>query len=414
MTRNPWESARRIAALLAEYPVMDGHNDIAWALRKQVNYDLDSRDISVHQPTLHTDIPRLRAGGVGAQFFSVYVPGTLPPAAALIATLEQIDFVAEIVHRYPEHFGAARTAGEVRAVLESGRIAALMGAEGGHSIAGSPAVLRALRRLGVAYLTLTHNHNVVVPNLTLMASNGDLPEQVWADSATDRPAAGGLSEFGRGIVREMNRIGMLVDLSHVAPTTMSDALDESVAPVMFSHSSCRAMTDHVRDVPDDVLVRLAGNGGIVMITFVSAFVSQACADRDAAFEEQRRHLGIEKSTVYTQEPAEPPDPAALAELARWESANPAPVATLSDVADHLDHAREVAGPEHIGLGGDYDGTDSLPDGLADVSTYPALLTELADRHWSDSDLAALTNGNILRVLQAAQDAAEPHNGLSPW
>ena len=385
----------RIAALLAEHPVLDGHNDVAWALRKQVRYDLDARDLSQHQPLLHTDIPRLRAGGVGAQFFSVYVPGTLPAAEAVVAVLEQIDCVAAILARYPEHFGWARTAAEVRGVMASGRIAALMGAEGGHSIAGSLAVLRTLARLGVGYLTLTHNQNPTRDGTA------------WADAATDAPAAGGLAPFGREVVLEMNRLGMLVDLSHVAPSTMRDALDVSRAPVIFSHSSCRAVTDHVRDVPDDVLTRMAAGGGVQMVTFVPDFVSQACADRSAAREARRRELALPLDTVFTQEAGAPADPAALAALARWDTEHPAPTATLADVADHLDHAREVAGVDHIGLGGDYDGVEALPSGLEDVSTYPALLAELARRGWSDADLGGLTSGNILRAMAAAEEMADP-------
>jgi membrane dipeptidase len=383
----------RIASLLAGAPVIDGHNDIAWAIRKQVAYDLDRRDIAELQPTLHTDIPRLRAGGVGAQFFSVYVPGTMPGGAAVTATLEQIDCVARIVARYPETFVAARTAAQVRAIIASGRIAALLGAEGGHSIDCSLGTLRMLRRLGVAYMTLTHNQNVP-----------------WADSATDVAAVGGLSDFGRQVVGEMNRIGMLVDISHVAPSTMHAALDVSSAPVIFSHSSCRALTEHPRNVPDEVLTRLAAGGGLLMVTFVPYFVSQECADHAAAEDARRHELGLDKVTVYTEHDGEHLDPAAVAELERWRVEHPAPAATLAQVADHVEHAREVAGVAHIGLGGDYDGVESLPEGLADVSCYPALLTELADRGWSDTDLAALTSGNILRVLQAAEDIADPGFG----
>jgi membrane dipeptidase len=383
----------RIERLLSRAPVLDGHNDLAWALRKQVAYDLSQRDIATAQPRLHTDIPRLRAGGVGAQFFSVYVPGTLVGGAAVTATLEQIDCVTGMIAAYPETFAAARTASDVRRAIAGGRIAALMGAEGGHSIDCSLAVLRVLRRLGVAYMTLTHNQNVP-----------------WADAATDVPAVGGLSDFGRDVVVEMNRIGMLVDISHVSPATMQAALDLSRAPVIFSHSSCRALTDHVRDVPDAALERLAGNGGVVMITFVPDFVSQECADRSAAEDAQRHALGLDKVTIYTEHAGEHLDPAVVAELDRWRAENPEPKATLAQVADHVEHAREVAGVAHIGLGGDYDGTESLPIGLEDVSCYPALLAELADRGWSDADLEALTSGNILRVLQAAEDAAEPGFG----
>ncbi|MET0965971.1 MAG: dipeptidase [Nakamurella sp.] len=384
----------RIAELLRRSPVIDGHNDLAWALRKQVNYDLSQRDIARHQPDLHTDIPRLRAGGVGAQFFSVYVPGTLVGGAAVTATLEQIDCVAQILATYPDTFEFARTATEVRRIMAAGRLAALLGAEGGHSIDNSLGVLRTLRRLGVAYMTLTHNQNVP-----------------WADAATDVPAIGGLSDFGEQVVREMNRIGMLVDISHVAPATMHAALNTSAAPVIFSHSSCRALTDHVRDVPDTVLERLVGNDGMVMITFVPDFVSQACADHSAADDAQQHALGLDKVTIYTEKSGADHDPAAAAALSQWRAENPPPVATLGQVADHVEHAREVAGVAHIGLGGDYDGTDSLPVGLSDVSTYPALLAELADRGWSDADLEALTGGNILRVLQAAEDVADPGFGV---
>ena len=382
-------SSERIAELLRRAPVFDGHNDLAWALRKQVDYDLTARDIAVHQPTLHTDIPRLRAGGVGAQFFSVYVPGTMAGGTAVTATLEQIDCVSRIVASYPETFVAARTATEVRNIIAGGRIAALLGAEGGHSIDNSLGVLRVLRRLGVAYMTLTHNQNTP-----------------WADAATDVPAVGGLTDFGRQVVREMNRIGMLVDISHVAPATMRAALDETVAPVIFSHSSCRALTDHVRDVPDSVLQRLAANGGVVMITFVPDFVSQECADHAAAEDAERHALGLDKVTVYTEHAGEHLDPVAVAKLTAWQAENPAPRATLQQVADHVEHAREVAGVSHIGLGGDFDGVSDLPIGLEDVSAYPTLLTELAGRGWSDSDLEGLTSGNILRVLQAADDIAD--------
>ena len=383
----------RVARVLADAPVFDGHNDIAWALRRQVAYDLDQRDIAGKQPTLHTDIPRLRDGGVGAQFFSVYVPGTMAGGAAVTATLEQIDCVARIVARYPDTFEAARTAADVRRIMAAGRIAALLGAEGGHSIDCSLGALRMLRRLGVAYMTLTHNQNVP-----------------WADSATDEPAVGGLNNFGRDVVREMNRVGMLVDLSHVAPPTMHAALDVSTAPVIFSHSSCRALTDHPRNVPDDVLARLSGNGGVQMVTFVPHFVSQDCADHAAAEDARRHELGLDQVTVYTEHSGEHLDPTAVAELERWRTEHPAPVATLAQVADHVEHAREAAGVAHIGLGGDYDGVESLPVGLEDVSTYPALLAELADRGWSDAELAGLTCGNILRALQHAEDLADPGFG----
>lgn len=382
----------RIASVLAANPVFDGHNDLPWALRRQANYDLDALDIASHQPTLHTDIGRLRAGGVGAQFFSVYVPSNMPGSSAVTATLEQIDCVYRLVEKYPETFGFARTANQVREVIRSNRIAALLGAEGGHSIDNSLGALRMLRKLGVAYMTLTHNHNTP-----------------WADSATDEPQSNGLNDFGRDVVREMNRIGMLVDLSHVAPTTMRAALEVTTAPVIFSHSSCRAICDHVRDAPDDVLRALAANDGVIMVTFVPGFVSPECAEQYTAERAEAARLGISHQTVYTLEAVDE-DSAAVAELERWKLAHPAPKATLSQVADHLDHAREVAGVNHIGLGGDYDGVDELPVGLEDVSKYPALLAELADRGWSDAELAGLTSGNVLRVLQAAEDVADPGFG----
>jgi len=375
----------RIAALLRAAPVFDGHNDLPWALRKR-GYDLRATDIARPQPGLHTDIPRLRTGGVGAQFWSVFVPGNLPPGQAVTQTLEQIDCVQRIIADYPDTFAAARTARDVRAAWQDGKIASLMGAEGGHSIDESLAVLRVLRKLGVAYLTLTHNQNVP-----------------WADSATDVENVGGLNDFGRQVVAEMNRIGMMVDISHVAPSTMRAALDTSTAPVIFSHSSCRAVCDHVRDAPDDVLGRLGDNGGIVMITFVPSFVSQQCADHRAAETEERRRLGLPE---WQDEETEETDDSAKAEFAAWQMRNPTPSATVAQVADHVDHARDIAGVRHIGLGGDFDGVPALPQGIPDVSGYPNLLAELAGRGWSNDDLAALTSGNILRVLEDAERIAD--------
>ncbi|WP_111766674.1 dipeptidase [Nakamurella deserti] len=387
------ETADRIRTLLADHPVFDGHNDLPWALRTKAGYDLEAMDIAEPQPTLHTDIPRLRAGGVGAQFWSVYVPSDMPGSSAVTATLEQIDCVRRMVAKYPQTFALARTATEVRDIMGGGRIASLLGAEGGHSIDSSLGTLRMLRALGVAYMTLTHNHNTP-----------------WADSATDEPRSGGLSDVGRDIVREMNRIGMLVDISHVAPATMRDALATSSAPLIFSHSSCRALCDHVRDAPDDVLTGLKDNGGVIMVTFVPQFVSQECADHDAAEKAEHARLGLTPHTVYSLD-APAGDPAALAEIDRWRAENPVPRATLAQVADHVEHAREVAGVEHIGLGGDFDGVAVLPDGLEDVASYPRLLGELAGRGWSDTELAGLTSGNVLRVLGRAEEIADPGFGI---
>jgi membrane dipeptidase len=352
-------SLERARELLRSSPLVDGHNDLPWALRELVGGDLSRADVSRPHPATHTDLPRLRAGGVGAQFWSVYVPSTLAGSDAVTAVLEQVDLVHRMVAAHPSHLGLALTAAQARRQFRAGRIASLLGAEGGHCIDSSLPVLRMLHRLGVRYLTLTHNDNVP-----------------WADSATDAPRLHGLSDLGRQVVREMNRIGMLVDLSHVSADTMRDALDTAVAPVVFSHSSCRALVDHPRNVPDDVLQRLAGNGGVCMVTFVPDFVSQECRD-----------------------------------WARSPEGTP-PTATLQQVADHVEHAREVAGVDHIGIGGDYDGCGVLPQGLSDVTCYPALLAELLDRGWSEQDLRKLMGENALRALADSEDlaAASPASG----
>ncbi|MER6559156.1 dipeptidase [Streptomyces sp. NPDC001027] len=364
--------------LLREFPVADGHNDLPWALREQVRYDLDARDLAADQHAhLHTDIPRLRAGGVGAQYWSVYVRSDLPDAVP--ATLEQIDCVRRLVARHPRDLRAALTAADMEAARAEGRIASLMGAEGGHSIANSLGVLRGLYALGVRYLTLTHNDNVD-----------------WADSATDEPAAGGLTAFGREVVREMNREGMLVDLSHVAATTMRDALDATSAPVIFSHSSARAVCDHPRNIPDDVLERLPANGGMAMVTFVPKFVLQEAVDWTAAADDNMRAHGFHPLDTT---------PEAMKVHRAFEETRPRPIATVATVADHLDHMREAAGVDHLGIGGDYDGTAFTPEGLNDVSGYPRLIAELLDRGWSAADLAKLTWRNAVRVLGAAEDVA---------
>ncbi|MGC9542653.1 dipeptidase [Streptomyces sp. UG1] len=371
------EAARE---LLREFPVVDGHNDLPWALREQVRYDLDARDLAGHQGAhLHTDIPRLREGGVGAQFWSVYVRSDYAGDKAVSATLEQIDCVRQLLVRHPRDLRPALTAADMEAARAEGRIASLMGAEGGHSIANSLATLRALYALGVRYMTLTHNDNIA-----------------WADSATDVPKTGGLSAFGREVVREMNREGMLVDLSHVAPSTMRDALDTSTAPVIFSHSSSRAVCEHPRNIPDDVLERLPGNGGVAMVTFVPKFVLQAAVDWTAAADENMRAHGFHHLDTTAE---------AMKVHRAFEEANPRPIATVSTVADHLDHMREVVGVDHLGIGGDYDGTAFTPEGLNDVSGYPNLIAELLERGWSRPDLTKLTWQNAVRVLGAAEDVA---------
>jgi membrane dipeptidase len=358
--------------------VVDGHNDLPWAMRKLASYDLDAVDLGAGEPRLHTDLPRLRAGRVGAQFWSVFVPCRLSGGDAVAATLEQIDFVNRLVDRYPDVLALARTADQVEAAVDGGRIASLMGMEGGHSIGESLGVLRQMHALGVRYMTLTHNENTS-----------------WADSATDTPVIGGLSAFGREVVSEMNRIGMFVDLSHVSADVMRDALDETSAPVIFSHSSARAVCDNPRNVPDDVLERLPANGGVCMVTFVPAFVSPSAAvwyqsvlaEVDARGGDRRRFSDV--------------DPV----IEELSDAQPPPNATIEDVADHVDHVRDVAGVEHVGLGGDYDGTAFMPVGMADVSSYPRLLDALRARGWSDDDVARLTHGNVLRAMRGMEQAA---------
>jgi membrane dipeptidase len=371
-------------SLLDHVPVFDGHNDLAWALRKAAKDGAAGPDpaaIDISQPVefLQTDLPRLASGGVGAQFWSVYVPARLQGEAAVVTTLEQIDLVRRLAARHADALELASTAADAQRIMNAGRVASLLGAEGGHSIGCSLGTLRGLYQLGVRYMTLTHSKNVP-----------------WADSATDEPAAGGLTAFGREVVREMQRLGMLVDLSHVAATTMRDALDVAAAPVIFSHSSALAVCDHPRNVPDEILARLAANGGLCMVTFVPAFVAQRCRDWELglAAEMDRRGLDYWDQSARTTVTAE------------WAASHPRPRATIADVVAHVEHVREVAGADHIGLGGDYDGTDELPDGLPDVSCYPALISALLDRGWSQRDCGKLASGNALRTLRDAEVAAE--------
>ena len=369
--------------LLRRVPLVDGHNDLPWAIRAGFGSDPVLAALTRPVRETQTDLPRLSEGGVAAQFWSVYVPGTLTGDAAVTAVLEQIDIVHRMIQAYPEHLELALTAADVQRAFAAGKIASLLGAEGGHSIASSLGVLRALYRLGVRYMTLTHNSNVG-----------------WADSATDTPDAGGLTEFGRAVVREMQRIGMLVDLSHVAPSTMRDALDVAGAPLIFSHSSARALCDHPRNVPDEVLARLAVNGGVCMVTFVPAFVSPECAAWQAGLLAELDRRGLDRRDMSAWDAVAP----------EWEAAHPVPEATLTQVADHIDHVRAVAGIDHIGIGGDYDGSAAMPTGLSDVSGYPALFAELLTRGWTEPDCAALAGGNLLRVLRDAENAATSVSG----
>ncbi len=348
-------------------PVIDGHNDLPWRLRMRA----EAADVAEHVDGLHTDLPRLREGGVRAQFWSVYVPCGGPQPEATVRVLEQIDLVRRLVEAHPDQLALATTAGEVERIAGSGRIASLLGAEGGHCLDDSLGVLRSLYRLGVRYLTLTHGRNTA-----------------WADSATDEPAVGGLSPFGVEVVRELNRLGMMADLSHVAPSTMHAALDVSTAPAFFSHSSARALCDHPRNVPDDVLTRVRDTGGVVMVTFVPFFLNEAC-----------RQWGDELYRVEDAIPAEFGSAEFERQQREWIAANPCPPSSIRDVAGHVEHVRDVAGIGAVGIGGDFDGTEVLPEGLPDVSAYPALFDELRRRRWSDADLHKLGWDNTLRVLR---------------
>lgn len=383
---DPSPYAARIARILKATPLIDGHND--WAERQEENAGDGRRTLDLRQldPKLYnTDIARLRAGRMGGQFWSVWVPATLPGPEQVRATLEQIGLMRQIFARYPDTFEPAVTAADVRRIHKAGRIASLLGVEGGGQIDGSFAVLRAYRALGASYLTLTHSKTIA-----------------WADSATDDPRADGLTRFGEAVVLELNRLGMLVDLSHVSEATMVDALRVSRAPAIFSHSSAKAVCDHVRNVSDDVLRLVARNGGVVMVNFAPSYVSDARrlweADRNA---EKGRFYAPPYGGLYIGQPAK-----AKAALAAWEAAHPKPTVTLAMVADHVEHIAKIAGVDHVGIGGDMDGTGGeLPQGLDGVDTYPALLAELMRRGWSDADVAKLAGGNMLRVMAAAEKVA---------
>ena len=376
----------RVRSVLRQAPVIDGHNDLPWALREGYGNDPRAVDLATDLDAttkLHTDIPRLRAGGVGGQFWSVYVPASLTPLEATRATFEQIDTVRRMAEAYPDVFTITTTAAEGEAAMRQGRIASFIGIEGGYSIADSMGLLREFYQAGVRYMTLTHSTTTS-----------------WADSATDAPKLGGLNPFGEEVVREMNRLGMMVDLSHVSEETMLDAMRVSEAPVIFSHSSARAVTDHPRNVPDAVLRLMPEDGGVVMVTFVPGFVSSADTDWIKAAMAEAERLGVSLNDATT-------------ELDAWVAANPRPKATIADVVAHIQHVRDVAGVDHVGLGGDFDGTGRLPEGLEGVDGYPALLAALMDAGWTDADIAKLTSGNILRVMRAVEAVAAAKKDQPP-
>ena len=406
MAKQPSDAvlAARVEHVLKTVPLIDGHNDLAWEIRQRYGsaYGVDLHVSTANLPPkmedgelaspLMTDIPRLHKGHVGGQFWSVWIPTRVIGPEAVKMTLEQIDIVRNMVARYPNDLQMAYSADDIMRAFKTGRVASLIGIEGGHQIDDSLPVLRQMYVLGARYMTLTH---------TL--------DNDWADSATDAPKHHGLTPFGRAVVHEMNRLGMLVDLSHVSPDTMRDALKTSQAPVMFSHSGARALDDHPRDVPDDVLKMVARNHGIVMATFATAYVSDAynrwSADRAA---EQTRFNAPPYAGLYIGQPER-----AKAALAAWDRQHPKPVVTLAMVADHIEHIRRIAGIDCVGIGSDFDGIPDTPEGLEGVDKYPALFMELARRGWSDADLAKLAGGNMLRVMREAADVAKRLQASEP-
>ncbi len=370
------EHARK---LLDAAPLIDGHNDLPWEIResKTAPRNVAAYDLRKRTPG-HTDLARLAEGKVGAQFWSIYVPGDMKDSGYARVQLEQFDIARRVIARYPERLALSHSADDIERNFKRRRIGSLLGMEGGHVIENSLGALRAYYALGARYLTLTHN-------VTLE----------WADAALDTARHQGLTEFGKEVVREMNRLGMLVDLSHVSPGVMSDALDVTESPVIFSHSSARALTNHPRNVPDSILARLPRNGGVVMVTFVPAFVSPEAATWDAEARRERERLTATVSDTAERRRLEE----------EWKAAHPQPRASLAQVADHIEHVRKVAGADHVGIGSDFDGIDTVPEGLEDVSQFPNLFAELIRRGWSDADLKKLAGGNILRVLRAAESTA---------
>jgi membrane dipeptidase len=377
----------RARALHLSVPMFDGHNDYPWEVRQKAGKDPARLDIRSVRTDTMTDIPRLRQGGVGAQFWSVYVPAALAGQQAVTATLEQIDIVHRMIARYPDDLELALTADDVQRIFGEGRIASLIGMEGGHSIDSSLGALRMFARLGARYMTLTHSKNVP-----------------WADSATDRPEHGGLTAFGEEVVREMNRLGMLVDMSHVSEDTMEDVLRVTRAPVIFSHSSTRALCDHPRNVPDAILRLLPKNGGVVMVSFVPGFTTPEASAWDTAQEAEQARLDT----------LSPKDEAAVkAGIGAWLTAHPRPKVTVAQVADHVDHVRRLAGIDHVAYGSDFDGITSAPAGLEDVSTFPALTAELLRRGYTELEVKKVLGLNLLRVMRAAEATAARMAAMPP-
>lgn len=381
---------QRVDHVLARTPLIDGHNDLPWEIRERFNGNVSGFDFAADtshlplkegQSALMTDIPRLRAGHVGAQFWSVWIPANTPGYEAVQITLEQIDLVKRMTAQYPKDLEMAYGAADIRRIHKNGKVASLIGIEGGHQINNSLAVLRQMYDAGARYMTLTHSNNTA-----------------WADSATDNPVHHGLTAFGVEVVREMNRMGMLVDLSHVSADTMRAALRVSEAPVIFSHSSARSVDDHPRNVPDEVLVALAANGGVVMVNFAPPYVSSARNHWDADLAAERARSNTPPfGGLYIGQPDK-----AKAALEAWQAQHPRPDTTLAQVADHVEHIRRVAGIDHVGLGSDFDGIPDAPVGLEGVNRYPALLQELMRRGWSDEDIAKLAGENLLGVLAKAE------------
>lgn len=382
----------RVARVLERAPVIDGHNDLPWEIRERHDSRVESVDLAGGTAKLpyplQTDIPRLKKGGVGGQFWSVYIPASVTGPGAVEMTIEEIDIVRRMVAANRQAFEMTVTASDVRRAMKAGRVASLIGIEGGHQIDGRLSVLRQMRELGVGYMTLTHGKSLD-----------------WADSSTDAPRANGLSDFGRKVVMEMNRIGMLVDVSHVSDATMAAALDVSKAPVIASHSSARALADRPRNIPDALLARIGAGGGVVMVNFYPAFLSTAWNDWDRARTTYARSIGVPADAYGEKSPAP---------LVAWDRDHPMPRVDARTVADHVEHVAKVAGKGAVGFGGDYDGIGgTAPEGMNGVDAYPLVLTELARRGWSDAELAGLTSGNILRVMERAEAVAKSMKDQPP-